>query len=244
MRNQFNTFPAKNGIRLMKILLCMTMLAAVMILCAACGSEQGPEGIRRPEPEGDEAAMTCYTLKEYIDKAPRIMIIDKPRFIDKNGSVEKLYIIADDTVIEKRTVSTENYKSLEELQALDAEGWSTYLKNVKPIRYGELAKMSMDEIWEYAAALETVREVPLTFTLKTDRTGNRAVWEEISDLADGKMMYVQKGEAEWSYYNIYDKDFTGFSVLNPRDRNGFFFISEEPVIITLDTPNTPGIKVD
>ena len=250
-----NLLPAADSRkRPVKIFLCALFLAAAMILCTACGNSQEPAAQQtaaqepaeesRPEPDDRDPAMTYYTVKEYLDKAPRIMVIDKPGFITKNGTVDRLYIIADGTITVKRTVPTSSYQSLDDLQKLDGEGWASYLQSVSPATYGELAKMSMDELWAYASALETEKELPLTLLVKTDGTGNRVVWEEIGDLSYGLMMYVGDGEAEWNYQIVYDKYFTGYSVLMPRERNGFYFISDEQLIITLDGLNTPGVQVD
>ena len=227
-----------SGKKWMKIILCVMALGAVLVACTSCGTSTAGEGERIPESEARYIGHT-FTLKEYVDAAPRIMVIDRPEFISKNGSVDKLYLIENGTVTVKLTVS--GYKSLGELQELEGDEWVTYLSSIAKITYGELAKMSRDELWDYARSLETEQELPLTFNATTDNSGNRVVWEEMSGLSHGKMMYRPDREVVSESCPVYGKYLNGFAI---SGRSGFFFLSDEDERITLDSVNTPGIRVD
>ena len=184
-----------------------------------------------------------YTVMEYLDLAPRIMVVAKPRSMDKNHGVDSIYLIADGLVIEKRTVPSENIKSLAELGQFSGKDWEPYLLGLKKITLGELARMSEDELWEYAGALETVSESPLDLHVFTDRSGNQVAGEDINDLLnfDNYLGSPQMGRMN---FPIYGKYYIGFAITSPREYWGYYFLSDEDVMLVKDDWNTPGIAVD
>ena len=223
-----------------RIFICLAMLAVIIAGIAPC--IQDAEAAPLSDAEMWYQNRT-YTIKEYLDLAPRIMVIDKPKFMGKTNGVESIYIIADGLVTEKRTVPSSNIKSLAELGQFQGKDWENYLLGLKKITLGELARMSEDDLWEYAGALETVTETPLSLHVFTDKSGNWVVGEDISDLInfDNYMDHPQMG---YMNFPIYSKYFIGYAITSPRERWGFYFLSDEDIMLTMDDWNTPGVAVD
>ena len=184
-----------------------------------------------------------YTLKEYLDLAPRIMVIDKPKFMGKNNGVDSVYIIANDTVIEKRTVPSENIKSLAEMGEFSGKEWKDYLLGIKKVKLGELARMSEEDLWEFVGALETVSETPLDLHIFTDNSGNYVIGEDISDLLNFDNI-LNHPQMSYLNYPIYDKFFVGYAITYPRESWGYFFLSNEDIMLSLDGFGTPDVEVD
>ena len=184
-----------------------------------------------------------YTVKEYLDLAPRIMVIDKPKSVGKNSGIDSIYVIADDWVTEKRTVPSSNVKSMDEMQQFSDRDWAPYIQGLKKITMGELARMSEDDLWEYVGALETVSETPLELHVFTDRTGNWVRGEDISDILNFDN-YRDDPQMGYQNFPIYSKYYVGFATVSPRERWGYFFLSDEDVMLVMDDWNTPGIEVD
>ena len=184
-----------------------------------------------------------YTIKEYLDLAPRIMVIAKPRSMDKDHGVDSIYMIADGLVIEKRTVPSSNIKSLAEMGQFNGKEWEAYLRGIKKITLGELARMSEDDLWEYAGALETASETPLDLHVFTDTSGNWVVGEDINDLLNFDN-YLGSPQMSRMNYPIYSRYYIGFAITSPREYWGYYFLSDEDVMLVMDDWSTPGIAVD
>ena len=184
-----------------------------------------------------------YTIKEYLDLAPRIMVVDKPRFMGKNNGIESIYIIADDMVIEKRTVPSSNIKSLAEMGEFSGNAWENYLLGLKKITLGELARMSEEDLWEYVGTLETVKEMPLDLHVFTDKSGNWVVGEDICDLVNFDN-YIGSPQMSYMNFPIYSKYYIGYAMTSPREYWGYYFLSEEDIMLIMDDWSTQGVEVD
>ena len=184
-----------------------------------------------------------YTIKEYLDLEPRIMIMDKPKFMGKNNGVESIYVIKNDLVIEKTTVPSSSYKSLEEMGKFSDKDWTDYLLGLKKITLGELAQMNEDDLWEYIDMLETVSETPLDLHVFTDRSGNWVIGEDISDLLNFDN-YMDHPEMGYMNFPVYNKYYIGYAIITPRERTGYYFLSDEDIMLVMDDWSTPGVAVD
>lgn len=224
-------------------LLCLLLIGILLIGCSGCSGTAGSPTEAAP-PDGEQSsAVRTIAMKEFIEAEPRILIIEKAKNIGKDNEIDRIYILRDGKIIEKKTVAGESYRSLDELQELGGEEWAAYLGSIKPITMGELARMDEETLWKYVESLETERETALTYQLFTDASGNSAARETLGDLAEGKMININGATMGSSSRPIYNRYFCGISVLQPRERNGFFFLTNEEVTIVMDSPGTPGITV-
>ena len=184
-----------------------------------------------------------YSIMAYLDLAPRIMVIDKPKFMGKDNGMESIYIIADGMVVEKRTVPSGNVKSLDEMGQFSDSDWYDYLLGLKKITLGELARMDEEDLWAYVGALETVSETPLDLHVFTDRSGNWPAGEDINGLL-GFGNYWDHPQMSYMNFPVYDKYYVGFAITSPRERWGYYFLSDEDIMLVMDDWNTPGVTVD
>ena len=230
----------------MKKLLAIT-LAAVMTLALFTFAGSGTSLAANGDAPLSDAEMwygsRTYTIKEYLDQGPRIMVMNKPKFMGKNNSVDSIYVIADDMVVEKSTVPSSNYKSMAEMGQFKGSDWEDYLKGIKKLTLGELSRMSEDDLWEYVGMLETVSETPLDLHVFTDRSGNWVIGEDISDLLNFDN-YMDHPEMGYMNFPIYSKYYIGFAIVTPRERTGYYFLSDEDIMLVMDNWNTPGVEVD
>ena len=245
----------------MKKILAIALAAMMTLALVACGCSKSAKNDAKPTngtassatssktdgaPLSDAEAWygtRTYTIQEYLNEAPRIMIICEPRFIGKNYGVSEIYIINNGMVTEKRTVPSSNVKTPGEMQQFSGQDWEQYIAGLKKITLGELAQMSEDELWSYVDLLETVSETPLSLHSFTDRTGNNFIGEDISDLLHfGNYM----GDRQMNYMNfpIYSKYYIGYSIVSPAERNGYFFLSDEDVMLVFDDWNSSGVEID
>lgn len=248
---------AQNDMKKLFILFLAAILSLSLISCSGNASASENRSTARPEATpmdatAGEAPLSdaevwyedrTYTISEYLDLAPRIMVIDKPKFMGKNNGVDSIYIIADGQVIEKRTVPSDNIKSLAEMGQFKGNDWEKYLSGLVKITLGELAQMSEDDLWEYVGMLETVSEMPLDLHVFTDNTGNVVIGEDISDLLnfDNYMDHPQMG---YQFFPVYSKYFIGYATTYPREREGYYFLSNEDINLVMDGTNSPGVAVD
>ena len=220
--------------------------ACLLLLCVlAAGLMPGPAPAQADGLSDAEAwyLERTFTVREYLDLGPRIMVTAKPKFMDKDHGVDSIYVIADGLVIEKRTVPGENVKSTDEMGGFSGEDWADYLTGLKKITLGELARMDEEDLWEYVGALETVSETPLELHIFTDGSGNWTVGEDISDLLnfDNYRDHPQMSRMDFPVYGRY---FIGFATTYPREREGYYFLSDEDIMLVMDDPYTPGVEVD
>lgn len=245
----------------MKKLWILFLVSMMALVLAACGSGKDAEDSKpvanteQAVTDGkiDEAPLSdaeawygtrTYTVREYLDQAPRIMvIINKPSSLGKDKGVESIYIIADDTVTEKKTVPSSNIKSMAEMGEFKDKDWENYILGLKKITLGELAQMSEDDLWEYVGVLETVSETPLDLHVFTDKSGNAVIGEDISDLLDFDN-YWDHPQMSYINFPIYDKYYVGYATTSPRERDGYYFLSDEDIMLVMDDQSTPGIAVD
>ncbi len=171
------------------------------------------------------------------------MVMDKPKFMGKSNGVESIYVITDDLLIEKSTMPCSSYKSLEDMGQFRDKDWTDYLLGLKKITLGELARMSEDDLWRYISMLETVSETPLDLHVFTDRSGNWVIGEDISDLLNFDN-YMDHPEMSYMNFPVYDKYYVGYAITAPRERTGFYFLSDEDIMLVMDDWSTPDVEVD
>ncbi len=245
----------------MKKILAIALAAMMALTLVACGgSKSAANNTKSTEKDAssiitartDEAPLSdaeawygnhTYTVQEYLDLAPRIMVMAKPGWVDKKFGVDSIYIIANDTITEKQTVPSSSIKSLAEMGKYSGKEWEQYLLGRKKITMGELARMSEDDLWAYVSVLETVSEEPLSLHSFTDRSGNVIIGEDINDLLnfDNYMDHPQMG---YMNFPIYSKYYIGFAIVSPRERMGYYFLSDEDIMLQMDDWNSPGVGID
>lgn len=211
---------------------------------ASPAAESMPDGMEEKSPRAEEDRLE-YTLSEYLAAAPRIMIIAKPRDISKGHTVEKLYVIADGKVAEKKTIPPEDVLSEEEASKLTEEQLQArrIIQNGKKMTLGEICRMTETELSDYIAGLETISEAPLSLHAYTDKSGNCVIGEDINGLVIGNRVEGARG-MEPMWFQVYSKYLTGIALVEPREYYGFFFLSDTQDTIFMDSTAVPGIQVD